>query len=93
MAIPSETSPRPQRGVSTTLLAIATLAPITLNGLSGVFPPGVPPWVAAAISGAALSGALVLMWRQRHMRGVFLVALAAGVLLAAAVGWWGSVAT
>jgi hypothetical protein len=91
--IPSETGPQPRRGIPRTLLAIATLAPITLNGLSGMLPSAVPSWVGAAVSGAALSSALVLMWRQRHMRGVFLVALAGAVALAAAAGWWASAAT
>ena len=92
MANPETTSQR-RHGALTTLLAVGTLAPVTLNGLSSALHGNVPPWVGAAVSVTALSGALVLMWRQRQLRGAFLVALAGAALVAAVAGWWTSVAT
>lgn len=89
----SETRIRPRRRLSTSLLAMATLAPVTLSGLGKLFGGTVPAWVSAAISAAALSGALVMLGRQRETRGIFLAALAVAVVVAAAAGWWASGAT
>jgi hypothetical protein len=76
----SETRARP------TLLALLLLA-ISVPVLFQAAPAGtVPEWAGAAISCAALLGALIVMWRGGALRARYIVLLIAAALVAAAAG-------
>jgi hypothetical protein len=82
MTNPSSTKSS-SRHVANTLFAIATLAPVSIIGAGFA-----PPWVAAAIGGAALFGGLVAMWREGGgLRGIFIVALVGAVAASGIAGW------
>ncbi|HWX31467.1 MAG TPA: hypothetical protein VNZ53_29050 [Steroidobacteraceae bacterium] len=81
MTNPSSTKSS-SRHVANTLFAIATLAPVSIIGAGFA-----PPWVAAAIGGAALFGGLVAMWREGGLRGIFIVLLVGAVAASAIAGW------
>jgi protein-S-isoprenylcysteine O-methyltransferase Ste14 len=64
------------------IVVIGTVMPSTMGSWQ------VPRWFGGIVSLTAMLGALVVLWRQRAMKGRYVLAFVGTLAFAAVVGWY-----